>query len=79
MSIKANNVKEVLSKNILADGFDPIIDLKIQSKIGPALSYFSSFENHVMHGRNAEFKYVHTHDLLKNSEKIVEKFIAEFK
>ena len=27
MSIKANNVKEVLSKNILADGFDPIIDL----------------------------------------------------
>ena len=57
----------------------PIIDLKIQSKIGPALSYFSSFENHVMHGRNAEFKYVHTHDLLKNSEKIVEKFIAEFK
>ena len=28
MSIKANNVKEVLSKNILADGFEPIIDLK---------------------------------------------------
>ena len=27
MSIKANNVKKVLSKNILADGFDPIIDL----------------------------------------------------
>ncbi len=28
MSIKANNVKKVLSKNILADGFEPIIDLK---------------------------------------------------
>ena len=28
MSIKASNVKKVLSKNILADGFEPIIDLK---------------------------------------------------
>ena len=26
--MNANNVKKVLSKNILADGFDPIIDLK---------------------------------------------------
>jgi len=28
MSINANQVREVLSKNILADGFEPIIDLK---------------------------------------------------
>ena len=26
--IKANNVKKVLSKNILADGFEPIMDLE---------------------------------------------------
>ena len=44
----------------------PIIDLNVQDKILPALNYFNSFENHVLHGRNAEFKYVHTHDLLKN-------------
>ena len=28
MSVKPNNVKKVLSNNILADGFDPIIDLE---------------------------------------------------
>ena len=28
MIIKAENVKSILSKNILADGFDPIIDLE---------------------------------------------------
>ena len=28
MNIKPKNVREVLSKNILADGFEPIIDLK---------------------------------------------------
>ena len=41
-------------------------------KFGPALNYFNSFKNHVLHGRNAEFKYVHTHDLLKKSEHIIE-------
>ena len=37
-----------------------------------ALSYFNSFENHTLHGRNAEFRYVHTHDLIKKSEGLVE-------
>ena len=27
MSIKAQNVRQILSKNILADGFQPIMDL----------------------------------------------------
>ena len=27
MSIKAQNIRKILSKNILVDGFDPIIDL----------------------------------------------------
>ena len=27
MSIKATEVKQILAKNILADGFDPILDL----------------------------------------------------
>ena len=51
----------------------PVIDLGIQDKIGPELSYFNSFENHILHGRNAEFKYLHTHDLLKNSENLLGK------
>ena len=50
----------------------PIIDLNVQDKILPAINYFNSFDNHVLHGRNAEFKYVHTHDLLKKSKIIIE-------
>ena len=53
----------------------PVIDIGIQEKIGPALSYFNSFENHILHGRNAEFKYLHTHDLLKKSENLLGKLI----
>ena len=28
LAINPKNVKEILSKNILADGFDPVMDLK---------------------------------------------------
>ena len=27
MSVKANEVRKILAKNILADGFEPVIDL----------------------------------------------------
>ena len=55
----------------------PIIDIGIQKRITPALSYFNSFDNHILHGRNAEFQYVHTHDLLKKSENLVSKFLCK--
>ena len=50
----------------------PILKVGIQKKIKTALSYFSSFDNHILHGRNAEFEYIHTHDLLKKSKKIID-------
>ena len=53
----------------------PVIALGIPKKISPVLSYFNSFENHTLHGRNAEFRYVHTHDLIKKSESLVEQFL----
>ena len=53
----------------------PVIALGIQKKISPVLSYFNSFENHTLHGRNAEFRYVHTHDLIKKSEGLVEQLL----
>ena len=55
----------------------PIIDIGIQKRITPALSYFNSFDNHILHGRNAEFQYVHTHDLLKKSENLVSQFLCK--
>ena len=55
----------------------PIIELGIQKKIAPALSYFNSFENHTLHGRNAEFRYLHTHDLIKKSEDLIEQFLLK--
>ncbi len=55
----------------------PIIDVGIQKRITPVLSYFNSFDNHILHGRNAEFQYVHTHDLLKSSENLVSEFLRK--
>ena len=28
MSIQANNVRKILARNILADGFEPVLDLE---------------------------------------------------
>ena len=51
----------------------PILTVGIQKKIWPALSYFTSFKNHYMHGRNAQFQYIHVHDLLKSSKNFINK------
>ena len=51
----------------------PVLNKDIREKIITALNYFNSFENHLMHGRNAEFEYLHTHDLLLRSKGITEK------
>ena len=51
----------------------PILNIGIHEKIKPAVSYFSSFENHLLHGRNAQFEYVHVHDLLQSSKEIIHK------
>ncbi len=77
------NERFIIKEDIL--GYDigfisnayPIIDLGIKKKIAPTLSYFNSFENHTLHGRNAEFRYIHTHDLLKKSEEFVEQFLVK--
>jgi len=81
--IRASLLEECFIKKEDILGYDtgfisnayPIIELGIQKKIAPALSYFNSFENHTLHGRNAEFRYVHTHDLIKKSENLVEQFL----
>ena len=36
----------------------PVINLGIQVKIGPALSYFNSFENHTMEGMQSLNIYI---------------------
>ena len=56
----------------------PILNKGIQEKIKPALTYFSSFENHLLHGRNAQFQYVHTHDLLKRSKQIIDQLVSYY-
>ena len=50
----------------------PVLKVGAYKKIKTALSYFSSFENHILHGRNAEFKYIHTHDILSKSKAIID-------
>ncbi|MBA66142.1 MAG: hypothetical protein CMG55_10115 [Candidatus Marinimicrobia bacterium] len=50
----------------------PVLKVGAYKKIKTALSYFSSFDNHILHGRNAEFKYIHTHDILSKSKAIID-------
>ena len=53
----------------------PILSVDISEKLKTVKSYFNSFENHLLHGRNAEFKYVHTHNILKKSKLIIDSII----
>ena len=49
----------------------PIMTVGIDKQIKSALSYFTSFKNHCMHGRNAQFRYIHVHDLLESSKNLI--------
>ncbi len=85
--IKDSLIKEGLIKDGDILGYDidfipnayPIIELGIENKLIPVINYFNSFENHILHGRNAIFKYVHTHDLLKKSEDIIKELLDKQK
>ena len=70
--------EDIISYNIgFIPNAYPILDKGIQKRITPALSYYNSFDNHILHGRNAEFQYVHTHDLLKKSENLISRFLRK--
>ena len=52
----------------------PILDLSMKEKKKKILSYLHTFENMYLIGRNAEFQYLHTHDIIAKGRKLIESF-----
>ncbi len=52
----------------------PILDLNMKEKKKKILSYLHTFENMYLIGRNAEFQYLHTHDIIAKGRKLIESF-----
>jgi len=52
----------------------PILDLSMKEKKKKILSYLHTFENMYLIGRNAEFQYLHTHDIISKGRMFIENF-----
>ena len=52
----------------------PILDINIKEKKKKILSYLNTFENMYLIGRNAEFQYLHTHDIISKGRIFIENF-----
>ena len=52
----------------------PILDINIKEKKKKILSYLHTFENMYLIGRNAEFQYLHTHDIISKGRMLIESF-----
>ena len=52
----------------------PILDINIKEKKKRILSYLHTFENMYLIGRNAEFQYLHTHDIISKGRMFIENF-----
>jgi len=53
----------------------PIISTDIKSQLEPVFKYLKTFKNLYLAGRNAEFKYTHTHNIFKNANLLIEQII----
>ena len=51
----------------------PVLNNEIERALVPVFSYLDAFENMDIIGRNAEFKYLHTHNIFKKANTIISK------
>ena len=56
----------------------PILDVNLKEKKDKVLSYLKAFENLHLIGRNAEFKYLHTHDIIIKARLLIDDLITNF-
>ena len=68
--IKKNNIIEHTC--IRMENAYPIIDIDTKKRIKPVFDYLKKFKNLYNIGRNAEFKYEHTHEILRNAKSIIQ-------
>jgi len=73
--VKENFLKydDVISCRLLdINNAYPVLTVDKEKRIKQILTYLDSFENQVLIGRNAEFKYLHTHDIISKAKMIIE-------
>ena len=51
----------------------PIINVDLEKNLKPVFKYLKNFKNLYLAGRNAEFKYTHTHNIFRNANRLVER------
>jgi len=49
----------------------PVLQIGLQEKLNNIFSYLSRFKNLYTIGRNAQFEYIHTHDIFKNVSSLI--------
>ena len=69
--IKKNNIIEHTFFNI--DYAYPVLELDTEDKLIPVFNYLSKFNNIYHIGRGAEFKYLHTHEIIHQSSLLIDK------
>ena len=68
--IKKNNIIEHTCLRM--ENAYPIIDIDTKKRIKPMFDYLKKFKNLYNIGRNAEFKYAHTHEIFRNAKSIIQ-------
>jgi protoporphyrinogen oxidase len=53
----------------------PILMAENQYQLKKTVSFLNTFDNHHMIGRNSEFKYLHTHDIMLRAKRLIENFL----
>ena len=53
----------------------PILEIGLKYSLQNIFSYLNNFENMHIVGRNAQFKYIHTHDIFMQANSIINKLL----
>ena len=70
--------KNIISEKIIDMPYAyPVISISIQQKITDILNYLKQFKNLHLLGRNAQFEYLHTHDLFSLSDEVIQSIINQ--
>ena len=69
--IKKNNIIDHTFFTI--DYAYPVLELDTEDKLIPVFNYLSKFNNIYHIGRGAEFKYIHTHEIIHQSSLLIDK------
>ena len=75
--VKALSKEEVLSYRAYQIPYAyPVLEAGFAEKVERLFTYFQTFENMHLIGRNASFSYVHFHDLFKAGKRLIEQLNA---